>query len=281
MMANFMIRSSVPALVAMLMIFNNAYSWGRFGGHHSFNGDPEARAAKIVEKMTEDLTLDTVQQQTLQEMKQELLEKHKLLKPDRELIFDKLMAETGKETFDKAVFYLMIDEQTAKMKLESGFFAEKLVQFHQMLRYDQREIVKDHLLNIKTRHEERKNGWFYKTPDERADQILGMVSDRLELTEEQFEQFKVIRTSLMAARQQYMNEDFMMSVGQQLTDLFAQESVEVVTIQNTMNKMISRMENMLKKVVDNYAAAHAVLTIEQRQMIVEQMQKHHQHRAKR
>lgn len=279
MFGNIMVKSALTAIVVLFVFASSALA---FGPHHRkgfFHRNPEKRAEMMVEHISEELELDTVQQETLNEIKNQLMEKRKALKMDREQIINVFKAEMANESFDSSKLQVIIDSQTAKFKLETEFFTAKLIEFHQMLSQTQRELVVQKMEEMKQRREDRKNGWFYKTPEERADMVLNTFSERLDFSEDQFAEFSKIKLDLLKARSLHFGEDHMMKVAEKFSNQFAGDTLDATMIQKEMNDAISRMEKMMKDVLTNIVKAHQILNSEQRAQILEFMEKHgHRHR---
>ncbi len=267
-------------LVSLMVFANSAMAFSPHSRQGFFHRNSENRSVRMVEHLTEELELDSVQVSTLNQIKDEILVKQKELKVDRQQIFEMMLSEIGKETFDVSKFQVLVDNHASKIKLETGFFVNKLIEFHQMLSPVQRETAGEKMKEMKQRREDRKSSWFYKTPEERADRMVNMISDRLDLSEEQFTVFTHIKNNLLNSRLKYMGEGYFLRLSDQFSEQFVRESLNKDEIQHEMNEGISRMERLMNVVLTNLEKAHQTLNNEQRAQIVEQMQKR-QHRFSR
>ena len=273
MMGNLVVKGSVAMVISVLIFANSAMALSPHSRHGFFNRNSEKKAEKMVEHLSDELDLDSVQISNLNLIKDEITAKQKELKVDKQQLFETMMAEIDKEKFDVSKFQVMVDNHAAKTKLETAFFAKKLVEFHQMLSPVQREAAVEKMKEMKQRREDRKNGWFYKTPEERADSIVNMISNRLDLSETQFADFTKIKNNFLKSRAKYFGDGYFLRLSDQFSEQFVRDTLNKDEIQHEMNEGISRMEKLMNVVLTNLEKAHHTLNNEQRAQIVEQMQK--------
>ncbi len=280
MMVNLFVKGSITLVLSILIFANSAFAFGPHFRHGFSHRNPEKRADKMVERIADEIKLDVVQIETLNQIKNELLAKKTTLKIDKRKVFEYFMVEMGKETFDRSKFQNLIDNHAAKVMLETGFFTEKLVAFHKMLTPVQRELVVEKMKEMKQNREDRKKGWFYKSPEERSDMVVSIVSDRLDLSEEQFVAVTKVKNDLLKSKADLLGEDYFHALFDKVSQQFVTESLNSSEIQQDMNASITRVEKMMDVVLLNLSAVHQILTPEQRELIVEHMQ-NRQHRFKR
>ena len=281
MMVNLIVKGSVAMAISLMIFANSAMAFGPFSRHGFSHRNSEKRSERMIEHLTEELELDSVQAATLRKIKDELNVKRTALKADKQQIFETFLNEIGNDEFDISKFQVIADNHASRAKLETAFFTEKLVEFHQMLSPVQRELVVDKVKEMKQRREDRKSGWFYKTPEERADSILDMVSGRLDLSEEQIPAFNKIKNNLLKTRSMYLSDGFVLRLTDQFSEQFVRETLNTNEIQHEMNDAISRFEKIISVVLKNVKKAHQILSEEQRSQIVEQMQGHHRRFSKK
>lgn len=273
-MVNFIVKGSLAMAISLMIFANSAMAFGSHSRHGFFDRNSEKHSERMIEHLTEDLELDSVQVAKLRKIKDELNAKRKAMKVDRKQIFETFLNEIANDELDISKFQVIVDNHASRVKLETAFLTEKLVEFHQMLSPVQRELVVDKVKEMRQRREDRKSGWFYKTPEERADSILDMVSDRLALTEDQFIAFTKIKNNLLKSRSTYLNDGYFLRLTDQFSGQFVRETLNTNEIQHEMNDAIARLEKMASVVLKNIKKAHENLSVEQRDQIVEKMQDH-------
>ena len=274
MMVDIIVKGSLAVVISLMIFANSAMAFGPYSRHGFFQKNSEKHSERMIEHLTEDLELDTVQVAQLRKIKDELNDKRNSLKVDRQQIFDNLLSEIGNDELDISKFQVIVDNNAARVKLETAFFTEKMIEFHQMLSPVQREKLVSKVKEMKQRREDRKTGWFYKTPAERADSILDMVSDRLDLSEDQFAAFTKIKNNLLKSHSVYLNSGYFLRMTDKFSEQFVRDSLNANEIQHEMNDAISRFEKIMSVVLKNVKTAHQNLNVEQRDQIVEQLQSH-------
>lgn len=104
-------------------------------GHHNF----EKRMEWVAGKLTSKLDLDDAQKAKLESIKKDLVAKHKELKPKRDAWMTEVISQIRKDTVDVKSLDKLSTEQDARHIEMRKFFQTKMIEFHAVLKPEQRE----------------------------------------------------------------------------------------------------------------------------------------------
>jgi Spy/CpxP family protein refolding chaperone len=100
---------------------------------------PEERAEKLVARIAQELDLDDTQKQTLNQIKGEILEKHKAERSSRNALFTDLSNLIGGDALDTdQLSALKLRHRRQRDEMED-FMVQKIVILHKILRPDQKQ----------------------------------------------------------------------------------------------------------------------------------------------
>ncbi|GBF51882.1 hypothetical protein LPTSP4_34200 [Leptospira ryugenii] len=108
-------------------------------GHYSF----EKRINWVADKLTSKLDLDDAQKTKLESIKTELIAKHKELDPQKENWVKEVVSQIRKDTIDTKVLDKLSTEQDKRHTEMRKFFQAKMIEFHAVLRPEQRQELGD------------------------------------------------------------------------------------------------------------------------------------------
>lgn len=120
-------------------------SWGHEIWHHKIWGEGNQHLGKherhlnwIVEKVANELELNETQQQTLKQIKKEILVKKKEVFTNHGDFLKVLIEETSKDSIDVTHIRTSMNEKKAHMETMAEYLLQKYVEFHQILTPKQR-----------------------------------------------------------------------------------------------------------------------------------------------
>lgn len=116
----------VPILVLVFV--------GNCRGHHSF----EKRIEWVSDKLVSKLDLDDGQKMKAEAIKVEIIAKHKELKPKRDAWMTEVVSQIRKDTIDVKALDKTSTEQDARHIEMRKFFQAKMIEFHAILKSEQR-----------------------------------------------------------------------------------------------------------------------------------------------
>ncbi|MDF3819938.1 Spy/CpxP family protein refolding chaperone [Leptospira sp. 96542] len=123
----------ITTLVGFVFAFGLVFANCR--GHHSF----EKRVEWVASKLTSKLDLDESQIAKLGTIKSEIIAKHKELKPKHMNWASEIAKQVRQEKIDSKVLDKMSSEKDVRHQEMRKFFHAKLVEFHAILKPEQRE----------------------------------------------------------------------------------------------------------------------------------------------
>jgi uncharacterized membrane protein len=142
-------KASYIALIAVL-----------FSGLLVFTGcrrnTPQKGAAFMVDYMAEVLDLNDVQMETLEQIKEEILEKAEQLRADGKAMHKEAMVQLGSDVIDKEQLKKAIANHRARMDEMVDLAVDRLAEFHQMLTPDQKTKLVSKLEKFEKWH---RHGW--------------------------------------------------------------------------------------------------------------------------
>jgi Spy/CpxP family protein refolding chaperone len=124
------------ALIVSLVLGVGFFSGCRPHGHGR-------GAAFVVDYVTEVLDLDEAQQQQLNQIKDQLMEKRRAMHADKAKYHDEVVAMLQSDRIDQARVKVIVAEHRAKMDEMVDFMIEQFVEFHATLTPEQKtKLVK-------------------------------------------------------------------------------------------------------------------------------------------
>ncbi len=117
-------------------------------GHKDF----EKRIEWVASKLTSKLDLDDSQKEKLNQIKAELIAKHKENKPEHMGFSKEIADQIRLEKIDPKVLDKIGSDREAKHTEMRKFFNLKLIEFHSVLRPEQREKLAELVLKFGKRH---------------------------------------------------------------------------------------------------------------------------------
>jgi len=142
-------KASYIALIAVL-----------FSGLLAFTGcrrhRPQKGAAFMVDYMAEVLDLDDVQMETLEQIKEEILEKAEQMRDDGKAIHKAVMVQLGSDVIDKEQLKKAIAKHRAQMDEMIEITVDRLAEFHQLLTPEQKAKLVGKLEKFEKWH---RHGW--------------------------------------------------------------------------------------------------------------------------
>ncbi|TGM77599.1 periplasmic heavy metal sensor [Leptospira mtsangambouensis] len=126
-----------------------AFAFGNCRGHKDF----EKRIEWVASKLTSKLDLDEAQKAKLETIKAELIAKHKEMKPKHESWAKEMATQIRAEKIDTKLLDKMSIERETRHQEMRKFFQSKLVEFHAVLKPEQREKFADLVERFASRHQ--------------------------------------------------------------------------------------------------------------------------------
>ncbi len=102
---------------------------------------PEKRAESIVKKLTKKLDLTKEQVDKVNQIKDEILERTKKYKDEREAMHNELLDLMKSDKLDRAKLESFVNKYEARMKELKPFFLDKIIEFHNILTPEQRNKI--------------------------------------------------------------------------------------------------------------------------------------------
>ena len=132
-------------LIAFLVLGVAAFSGcRRHGGHH--------RAEFAIDYVTEVLDLNEVQQEQLDQIKDELVEKGRQMHANREAMHGEIILQLRSEEIDQERLKKLVDDKRAQMDELIDLMIARLAEFHKTLTPEQREKLVAKIENFKKWH---------------------------------------------------------------------------------------------------------------------------------
>ena len=145
--------SEITALMVAILLCFMASGCARW--HHR---TPEERADRIAAHLVAELGLDELQQQQLEEIKQEVVVQQAKLRSHRTASHEEILRLLRSERIDDAQLAEAVARHQAQADEMIAFFGEKLRKFHDMLTPEQREKAAASLEDFKA-HGGHRCGW--------------------------------------------------------------------------------------------------------------------------
>ena len=137
------------ALIVSLVFGVGLFSGCRPHGHHK-------GAEFMVDYVTEVLDLNEAQQEQLNQIKVELMEKVTQMRANKAKFHDEIMAQLGSEEIDQTLVKSMVAEHRAQMDEVIDLMIVRFSDFHRTLTQEQRNKLVTKLENF---HKWHHNGW--------------------------------------------------------------------------------------------------------------------------
>lgn len=142
-------KTIVTLSVIMGLIASGALFWGCRHGHKS----PEKKAVWIVGKIASELDLTDDQKLELERIKDEALEKYREHREKRKAVHERIISLVKSDTLDVDEVNRIFDEKEARQKEMRPFIIEKIVEFHRILKPEQKEKLVEKLQDFREYHE--------------------------------------------------------------------------------------------------------------------------------
>ena len=113
--------------------------------HRFQSKSPEEKAEWVVQKISGELDLDEAQEAKLNEIKTELLAKHKSFKGDKEQIWDELHTQLRSDKIDQEKVNSIFTEKEAQFSEMRAFAVTKFAEFHAVLTPEQKNTLVEKL----------------------------------------------------------------------------------------------------------------------------------------
>ncbi|TGL62482.1 Spy/CpxP family protein refolding chaperone [Leptospira jelokensis] len=133
----------------IVLVSTMAFAFGNCRGHKDF----EKRMEWVASKLTSKLDLDDSQKAKLESIKQELIAKHKEMKPKHESWAKEMATQIRAEKIDTKLLDKMSSERETRHQEMRKFFQTKLVEFHAVLKPEQREKFAELVEKFASRHQ--------------------------------------------------------------------------------------------------------------------------------
>lgn len=140
-------------IVTTLLVGSFAFLFGNCRGHKDF----EKRIEWVASKLTSKLDLDETQKAKLGTIKAELIAKHKEMKPKQESWAKEMANQIRSEKIDTKYLDKMSVERESRHQEMRKFFQTKLVEFHAVLRPEQREKFAELVEKFASRHQPQED----------------------------------------------------------------------------------------------------------------------------
>ena len=119
--------------------------------HRFHKASPEKKVEMIVKKITKELDLDEQQQTKLNQIKTELLDKHKAFHETRSEFVDEIRSQISSSQIDQDKLNAMFTEKEDQFKEMRTFAISKFAEFHAVLTPEQRSKLVEHMDKFKER----------------------------------------------------------------------------------------------------------------------------------
>lgn len=108
-------------------------------------GSPEKKAEWVVKKISKELKLNEGQKATLTAIKDDLIKKHKELKPDQTVFHDKVKALLLSDNINADQVKRLMDEKRESHAAMKDYLISKIIEFHAILTPEQKQLLVDKL----------------------------------------------------------------------------------------------------------------------------------------
>jgi periplasmic protein CpxP/Spy len=132
-----MSKKLIPIAVIAVLAITGALVFG-CGPHRFFCAPPEKKAEYIVKKLTRDLDLTKDQVVKVNKIKEEILERTKVLRNDRDAVHRDVVAMVKSDKLERNTVNNFISKREDKILALKPFIVDKLVEFHDILTPQQR-----------------------------------------------------------------------------------------------------------------------------------------------
>lgn len=109
----------------------------------------------IIEKLSENLSLDASQIAQLEKIKNEIKAKMETNKPDKENMFEDFANEFKKDNIDRNKLKELSDKKEIQMQEMKNFMTDKIIEFHDLLTPEQRIKAADNMKEMKMKFHDR------------------------------------------------------------------------------------------------------------------------------
>lgn len=129
----------VVAVILLLIILAGIFGCSRRSSHLSH----EKRAEWIVKKISKELDLNDSQNAKLNEIKQDIFNKHQSFSASKSEIMDALKKQLRKDAIDETELNALFESKESEFKEMRTFVISRFAEFHAMLTPEQRAKLAD------------------------------------------------------------------------------------------------------------------------------------------
>ena len=120
--------------------------------------------------------------------------------------------------------------------------------------------------------------FFFGSPEKRADWIVKKIAGELKLDESQKAKLDSIKQDILAQRKKFRPEREQMHAA--IKAQLLSEQIDEATLNQLFEKQHGKHSEMKKYFISKFAEFHAILTPAQRQLLLEKLEKFHNHFGK-
>lgn len=113
----------------------------------------------------------------------------------------------------------------------------------------------------------------YWTPEKKVNYIKEKITEKLDLSEDQISTLDRIGNEMMAKREQMQTERE--AFRSQFMDELRKESVDPAALKSLFQSKLPVIEDFMSMAAENIAEFHSILTPEQREKLVSEIESHH------
>jgi Spy/CpxP family protein refolding chaperone len=139
----------IKSSIIILLILTGSLIIAGCGRHRFHRASPEKKAEWVVKKITKELDLDEQQQTKLNQIKTELLDKHKDFKGMHGELFSELRDQISSSQIDQDKLNTLFMEKEDQFREMHTFAISKFAEFHSMLTPEQRNKLVEHMDKFK------------------------------------------------------------------------------------------------------------------------------------
>lgn len=139
-----------PAIIILLILFIILIIAG-CARHRFYKASPEKKVEIIIKKITKELNLDEQQQTKLNQIKKELLSKHKAFHGMHSEFTEEMRAQISSSQIDQDKLNALFTEKEDQFSEMRTFAINKFAEFHAMLTPEQRIKLVEHMDKFKER----------------------------------------------------------------------------------------------------------------------------------
>jgi Spy/CpxP family protein refolding chaperone len=144
------IKPSILIILAVLLLLI-AIFMTRCSSHRFHSQSPEKKAEWVVQKISNELDLDDNQKTKLDEIKSEVLAKHRNFSGVKSELWDEVYNQVHSEKIDEEKLNTLFAKKEAQFQDMRVFSVGKFAEFHAMLTPEQRDKLAEKMTKFKER----------------------------------------------------------------------------------------------------------------------------------